>query len=80
MHASAEQTATPPHTFLPAWCRRLQKRILVPLPDAAARRAMLQGLLGGRLEAGVEVEGLVRDTEGYSGESLLVGCQGVPTE
>lgn len=36
---------------------------------------MLQGLLGGRLEAGVEVEGLVRDTGGYSGESL-VGCQG----
>jgi katanin p60 ATPase-containing subunit A1 len=51
-----------------ALLRRLQKRILVPLPDAAARRSMLEGLLVGRLEAGVTVEGLVGATQGYSGE------------
>jgi len=50
-----------------ALLRRLQKRILVPLPDAAARYSMLQGLLTNRLEADVDLEGLVAATEGYSG-------------
>jgi katanin p60 ATPase-containing subunit A1 len=57
-----------------ALLRRLQKRILVPLPDAAARRGMLEGLLVGRLEAGVTVEGLVGATQGYSGEVVSTCC------
>ena len=50
-----------------ALLRRLQKRILVPLPDSAARAAMLRGLLAARLAEGVQLEGLVQATEGYSG-------------
>jgi katanin p60 ATPase-containing subunit A1 len=50
-----------------ALLRRLQKRILVPLPDADARRSMLQGLLSGRLAGGVGLGALVGATEGYSG-------------
>lgn len=52
--------------------RRLPKRIFVPLPDAATRRALLQLLLKGpqfRLPA-EDVERLVARTEGFSGSDL----------
>lgn len=52
--------------------RRLPKRILVPLPDAAARRALLALLLRGpqfRLPA-ADAERLVARTEGFSGSDL----------
>lgn len=80
--SSAEQQAEPqvfvlaasnlPWDLDQALLRRLQKRILVPLPDIEARRSMLEGLLAGRLDAGEgllagQIDGLVQATEGYSG-------------
>jgi katanin p60 ATPase-containing subunit A1 len=52
-----------------ALLRRLQKRVLVPLPDTDARRSMLQGLLAGRLAEGVNLDTLVGATDGYSGKA-----------
>lgn len=52
--------------------RRLPKRILVPLPDAATRAALLSHLLRGpqfRLPA-ADLDRLVQRTEGYSGSDL----------
>jgi katanin p60 ATPase-containing subunit A1 len=53
---------------LQALLRRLEKRILVQLPDVAARRAMLGSLLGQRVAADVDLDGLAAATAGYSGE------------
>lgn len=54
-----------------ALLRRLQKRILVPLPDSEARSSMLRRLLADRLAPGVALEGLVAATEGFSGGQLI---------
>lgn len=51
-----------------ALLRRLEKRILVPLPDPAARRAMLATLLGPRAAPDMDLDKLVALTEGYSGQ------------
>jgi ATP-dependent Zn protease len=50
-----------------ALLRRLEKRILVPLPDVQARRAMLGALLGQRVAADVDLDGVAAATAGYSG-------------
>jgi hypothetical protein len=57
---------------LQALLRRLEKRILVPLPDVQARRAMLGSLLGQRVAADVDLDGLAAATAGYSGDRELV--------
>jgi len=53
-----------------ALLRRLEKRILVPLPGLPARRAMLGQLLNGRLGPDVDLDRLAAATEGYSGVQM----------
>ncbi|KXZ47532.1 VPS4 protein [Gonium pectorale] len=55
-----------------AMLRRLEKRILVPLPNTAARRAMFSTLLAGRCAADVSPDMLAERTEGYSGSDVAV--------
>ena len=57
----------PLHGGLQALLRRLEKRVLVPLPNAVARAAMFSKLLAGRCAADVDWQQLARATEGYSG-------------
>ncbi|KAJ4977167.1 hypothetical protein NE237_002273 [Protea cynaroides] len=59
-----------------AMLRRLEKRILVPLPEPEARRAMLEELLPsvpGEEELPYDV--LVENTEGYSGSDIRLLCK-----
>ncbi|KAL2930633.1 Katanin p60 ATPase-containing subunit A-like 2 [Bienertia sinuspersici] len=59
-----------------AMLRRLEKRILVPLPDPEARRAMFEELLP--LAPGndkVPYDILVEKTEGYSGSDIRLVCK-----
>ncbi|XP_062012738.1 uncharacterized protein LOC133729257 isoform X1 [Rosa rugosa] len=59
-----------------AMLRRLEKRILVPLPEPEARRAMFEELLP--LEPGEEelpYDLLVDKTEGYSGSDIRLVCK-----
>lgn len=58
-----------------ALLRRLEKRVLVPLPDAEGRRAMLDKFLKGRVEAGADLGDYVAGTEGYSGSDLRLLCK-----
>mmetsp|Transcript_11063 Transcript_11063/g.27842 ORF Transcript_11063/g.27842 Transcript_11063/m.27842 type:complete len:506 (+) Transcript_11063:267-1784(+) len=52
-----------------AMMRRLEKRILVPLPTTEARRKMFEKLLTGR-GAGLDFSRLASATEGYSGADV----------
>ncbi|XP_062217149.1 uncharacterized protein LOC133917160 [Phragmites australis] len=59
-----------------AMLRRLEKRILVPLPEADARHAMFEELLAsttGTMEIPYDV--LVEKTEGYSGSDIRLVCK-----
>ncbi|OEL19317.1 Ubiquitin-conjugating enzyme E2 36 [Dichanthelium oligosanthes] len=59
-----------------AMLRRLEKRILVPLPEPDARRAMFEELLPstpGTMEIPYDV--LVEKTEGYSGSDIRLVCK-----
>lgn len=58
-----------------AMLRRLEKRILVPLPEKEARRAMFEDLL--RPQKGIELpyDSMVEATEGYSGSDLRIVCK-----
>eukprot|EP00878_Enallax_costatus_P015755 GHUV01016509.1.p3 GENE.GHUV01016509.1~~GHUV01016509.1.p3 ORF type:complete len:216 (+),score=75.49 GHUV01016509.1:356-1003(+) len=58
-----------------ALLRRLEKRILVPLPDLAARTKMLTALLGPRAGPDVDLSKLAAATEGYSGSDMTVVCK-----
>ncbi|KAL9269118.1 Katanin p60 ATPase-containing subunit A-like 2-like protein [Drosera capensis] len=56
--------------------RRLEKRILVPLPDPEARRAMFEELLPSTSEeTEVPYDLLVERTEGYSGSDIRLVCK-----
>lgn len=58
--------------------RRLPRRIYVPLPDAAGRRALLTRLLGSSSSFTLperDYDELVRRTEGYSGSDLAALCR-----
>lgn len=56
--------------------RRLEKRIYIPLPDAAARRELLRiNLRGLQVAADVSLEELAERTEGYSGDDLTNICR-----
>ncbi|KAG2495460.1 hypothetical protein HYH03_006405 [Edaphochlamys debaryana] len=55
-----------------ALLRRLEKRILVPLPCTAARTAMFTSLLAGRCAPEVGMAWLAERTEGYSGSDVAV--------
>lgn len=55
---------------------RFQKRILVPLPDAAARRAILEIHLTKRgHKLSISLENLVTRTDGYAGREIEQLCQ-----
>ncbi|OQU87315.1 hypothetical protein SORBI_3003G252900 [Sorghum bicolor] len=59
-----------------AMLRRLEKRILVPLPEPDARQAMFEELLPstpGKMEIPYNV--LVEKTEGYSGSDIRLVCK-----
>lgn len=58
------------HKVLPCACRRLEKRIMVPLPTAEGRAAMLQSLVGERAEQGLDLSAVVGRTEGFSGSDM----------
>ncbi|EFJ09429.1 hypothetical protein SELMODRAFT_130083, partial [Selaginella moellendorffii] len=57
-----------------AMLRRLEKRILVPLPDAEARRAMLEELLPTSM-GDVPYDDMVESTDGYSGSDVRLVCK-----
>jgi hypothetical protein len=56
--------------------RRLEKRILVPLPSHEARRNMFEHLLTGRCHPDVTFDHLASKTEGYSGRLLACAACG----
>lgn len=60
-----------------AMLRRLEKRILVPLPDPEARRAIFEELLLPQLNGAVELplDAMVKGTEGYSGSDIRIVCK-----
>nr|XP_018684526.1 PREDICTED: katanin p60 ATPase-containing subunit A-like 2 isoform X2 [Musa acuminata subsp. malaccensis] len=59
-----------------AMLRRLEKRILVPLPEPEARCAMFEELLPSAPgEAGIPYDFLVERTEGYSGSDIRLVCK-----
>ena len=60
-----------------ALLRRLEKRVLVPLPDAAARRNMLHKWLQGRAAPDAALDAYADDgaTAGYSGSDLHLLCK-----
>ena len=57
--------------------RRLQKRLLIPLPDAAARAVMLTNGLRGCSHAlsDAEIARIVQQTDGYSGSDMAGLCR-----
>lgn len=59
-----------------AMLRRLEKRILVPLPEPEARRAMFEELLPSNPdEDTLSYDLLVERTEGYSGSDIRLVCK-----
>ncbi|KAF2316706.1 hypothetical protein GH714_042047 [Hevea brasiliensis] len=59
-----------------AMLRRLEKRILVPLPESEARRAMFEELLPSQPdEIELPYNLLVERTEGYSGSDIRLLCK-----
>lgn len=59
-----------------AMLRRLEKRILVPLPEPEARLAMFEELLSSSSwESGIPYDFLVENTEGYSGSDIRLVCK-----
>ncbi|KAJ0394454.1 hypothetical protein P43SY_010312 [Pythium insidiosum] len=56
--------------------RRLTKRVYIPLPNADARRDLFRlNLAKVELAKDVQVEDLVRKTEGYSGDDIANVCE-----
>lgn len=53
-----------------ALLRRLEKRVMVPLPDAPARHEMLRKLLEERCDQSIDLKGLAQRTEGFSGSDI----------
>ncbi|XP_024030927.1 katanin p60 ATPase-containing subunit A-like 2 isoform X2 [Morus notabilis] len=59
-----------------AMLRRLEKRILVPLPEPVARRAMVEELLPSQpSEDSLPYDLLVERTEGFSGSDIRLLCK-----
>lgn len=58
-----------------AMLRRLEKRILVPLPGGEARLRMLQHLLPPEKYAGLDFVETVEKTAGYSGSDVRLVCK-----
>lgn len=83
--ASAGKAATQPIFVMAAsnlpWdldvalLRRLEKRVLVPLPVLEARQAMLTTHLSDRAASDINFEILAQKTEGYSGADIELVCR-----
>ncbi|KAL1562584.1 katanin p60 ATPase-containing subunit A-like 2 isoform X1 [Salvia divinorum] len=58
-----------------AMLRRLEKRILVPLPEPEARQAMFEELLPSKSGEELSYDLLVEKTDGYSGSDLRLLCK-----
>ncbi|XP_031495969.1 uncharacterized protein LOC116261377 isoform X2 [Nymphaea colorata] len=58
-----------------AMLRRLEKRILVPLPEPEARKAMFEELLPSSGDNELPYDVLVDRTEGYSGSDIRLVCK-----
>lgn len=59
-----------------ALLRRLEKRILVPLPNERARITMVKGhLTEGERATGLDYVDIARKTEGYSGSDIALLCK-----
>lgn len=57
--------------------RRLVKRIYIPLPDDAARRSMITGMLQGQASKlkSSDIDRVVHNTDGYSGSDIRALCR-----
>ena len=67
-----------PWSLDPPFLRRFSKRILVPLPDNASRMSQFKMYTAPlTLDEDVNLEGLARISEGYSGSDIKDICQGV---
>ncbi|KAA0174438.1 hypothetical protein FNF27_04036 [Cafeteria roenbergensis] len=57
--------------------RRFQRRVLIPLPDAAGRKTMLASLVAGEVTALTKAEAsqIVSMTKGYSGSDVRSLCE-----
>jgi katanin p60 ATPase-containing subunit A1 len=58
-----------------ALLRRLEKRILVPLPTDVARATIMRGVLAPKGGSALDFEQLAAQTEGYSGSDLALVCK-----
>lgn len=59
-----------------ALLRRLEKRIMVPLPDETARLEMVKAqLVEGKNASGIDYEEVARRTMGYSGADIVLVCK-----
>ena len=58
-----------------AMLRRLEKRILVPLPSADAREAMFEAHLRERAAPTLDLKPFAAQSEGYSGSDLVLTCK-----
>ncbi|KAH9331592.1 hypothetical protein KI387_003700, partial [Taxus chinensis] len=58
-----------------AMLRRLEKRILVPLPDPEARKSMFKELLPLQCDLEISYDFMVENTEGYSGSDIRLVCK-----
>ncbi|XP_020576765.1 katanin p60 ATPase-containing subunit A-like 2 [Phalaenopsis equestris] len=58
-----------------AMLRRLDKRILVPLPEPEARQAMFEELLTSSGDSEMPYDYLVEKTDGYSGSDIRLVCK-----
>jgi len=69
-------TTNAPWLLDEALCRRLEKRIYIPLPDEAARAQLFDLHLSGvPTEADVNIEAFAAMTEGYSGADIQLVCR-----
>jgi katanin p60 ATPase-containing subunit A1 len=65
-----------PWSLDPALLRRLEKRVMVPLPSEEAREKMIAGMLARRaISNAVDFAELARRTEGYSGSDVATLCK-----
>ena len=55
--------------------RRLDKRILVPLPEPAARLQIMRNNLEERASPELDFTNYLDATEGYSGSDLMLVCK-----
>ena len=59
-----------------ALLRRLEKRILVPLPEKAGREALFRKLLGeSKIDEDIDFDKLADKTVGYSGSDIKLLCK-----